>query len=838
MSRGHLQGFAQQGGHTVVVGGNNSTTKFEESYPGCTVTVYLAGTTTTATIYSDMAGTSKSNPFTADATTAYWDFYAESTARYDVKFSGTGIGTAFTLPDLRVGSDPTTVVNVKDYGAVGDGSTDDTTAIRNAFSVLAGDNGYAEVYFPPGTYKLTGTITLNSRSDYRITGAGMYNSILSISTGSGPILDVLIGTEKRDIEVRDLGFTSTNGPSHTAINADGTGVSDTLAIERCRFVGLAGLFVGGYSGSATIGSPTNVRVEGCVFQGLGRTVSSAIQAGSVKQMVVRGNEFRYQYSGILVETAFGDPTQEPGEYVQVVDNYFDGGWYTQVADFSGSTGVTYTANSVTDSGTTFSDIDTGAYVRALVPYFTTSHTASFSGTKVTDSSGSFFSWNVRKGAILRTGSAFGIVEGVESATVLWVEEWLSNSDRTPVLVPSTGTYTLYNVLVGGQVTSMSTHTLSFSRNWRDLDGTESTPASGTLYEAQKRIGNHFVALGTSAQRCLVDRNRVRRAYADQIACNGTYCRITNNTVEWGQDMGITIEDCASNIVANNTVLHQGVGCIIVENAKNITVAGNYCADATALGDFGTNGACIRGEDATGVLITGNRCERTALFPSTNLRHAILVRSNLYTSDDGVVIGNIASGFSSTYPQFVARGSNAHRNQLLDNSGGASASEDSAVDTVIRTSAAGATISPTQPRVVAYLSSTTTTIGATLPWAVPFDSNSTEVSVGSMHSTATNTTRFTAPADGIYLALGRFAFTANSSGLQRQAFLKKNGTAWIAVTYFPVANGVWPVSVVLAELVQMSAGDYLEFYVGHDATNTVTLSGGAAYITAGMLAKLW
>jgi len=86
MSRGHLQGFAEQGGHTVVVSGNNSTTKFQESYPGCTVTVFLAGTTTAATIYSDMAGTSKSNPFTSDATTAYWDFYAESTARYDVKF--------------------------------------------------------------------------------------------------------------------------------------------------------------------------------------------------------------------------------------------------------------------------------------------------------------------------------------------------------------------------------------------------------------------------------------------------------------------------------------------------------------------------------------------------------------------------------------------------------------------------------------------------------------------------------------------------------------------------------------------------------------------------------
>lgn len=55
--------------------------------------------------------------------------------------------------------------NVKAYGATGNGSTDDTTAIQNA--VTAG----GLVYFPPGTYLVSSTITINT-SFTRLVGAG------------------------------------------------------------------------------------------------------------------------------------------------------------------------------------------------------------------------------------------------------------------------------------------------------------------------------------------------------------------------------------------------------------------------------------------------------------------------------------------------------------------------------------------------------------------------------------------------------------------------------------------------------------------------------------------
>lgn len=68
---------------------------------GCTVTVYLTGTTTQAQIYQDNSGTSMGSVFTASSTSGFWFFYADN-GRYDVQFSGGSptISPAYTLSDL------------------------------------------------------------------------------------------------------------------------------------------------------------------------------------------------------------------------------------------------------------------------------------------------------------------------------------------------------------------------------------------------------------------------------------------------------------------------------------------------------------------------------------------------------------------------------------------------------------------------------------------------------------------------------------------------------------------------------------------------------------------
>lgn len=109
-ARDKLQGYCEKGGQQVSTQGYASSTRVQRSYASCTVTVYLAGSVTLATIYADDAGTPKANPFTA-ASDGYWWLYADE-GRYDVQLSGGGISPTFTRGDFRVGS---TVANVHGY---------------------------------------------------------------------------------------------------------------------------------------------------------------------------------------------------------------------------------------------------------------------------------------------------------------------------------------------------------------------------------------------------------------------------------------------------------------------------------------------------------------------------------------------------------------------------------------------------------------------------------------------------------------------------------------------------------------------------------------------------
>lgn len=70
-----------------------------EVLPSATVTVYLAGTTTPATIYSTNTGTAKTNPFLSAASTGRIEFYAAD-GRYDLRVDKAGYATVSVLDVL------------------------------------------------------------------------------------------------------------------------------------------------------------------------------------------------------------------------------------------------------------------------------------------------------------------------------------------------------------------------------------------------------------------------------------------------------------------------------------------------------------------------------------------------------------------------------------------------------------------------------------------------------------------------------------------------------------------------------------------------------------------
>lgn len=87
-------GFCEAGNQTVTFQGLISTTKVQRSFPSCTISVFISGTGTLATIYSDASSTPLANPFTANANGS-WVFFAAN-GTYDVVRSGASIPTSTT----------------------------------------------------------------------------------------------------------------------------------------------------------------------------------------------------------------------------------------------------------------------------------------------------------------------------------------------------------------------------------------------------------------------------------------------------------------------------------------------------------------------------------------------------------------------------------------------------------------------------------------------------------------------------------------------------------------------------------------------------------------------
>lgn len=142
------------------------------------------------------------------------------------------------------GSGSLGVINVKDYGAVGDGTTDDTTAINAAVTAqLAGIRAGTPVYFPAGVYVYTGpgfdvatpwfvgagrssTYIDLTGTDYFIDANQAFSMLwvsgLLFYSGTGAIRNRYTGSNVNGhMVVRDCAFDSYTGAAITTNANDG-----------------------------------------------------------------------------------------------------------------------------------------------------------------------------------------------------------------------------------------------------------------------------------------------------------------------------------------------------------------------------------------------------------------------------------------------------------------------------------------------------------------------------------------------------------------------------------------------------------------------------------------
>jgi len=155
--------------------------------------------------------------------------------RFELDGNTTGTTRVLTAPDfdLDLGSVMAGVINVKNFGATGDGVTDDTAAIQAAidFAEAQADKDRQPVLFPAGNYLITTTSLVILERGMRLIGLGGITSregppftgatLISPDTGGFTILDITpadISLIHEGVQIENLNFVS------TAVDNSGFGI--------------------------------------------------------------------------------------------------------------------------------------------------------------------------------------------------------------------------------------------------------------------------------------------------------------------------------------------------------------------------------------------------------------------------------------------------------------------------------------------------------------------------------------------------------------------------------------------------------------------------------------
>ena len=180
------------------------------------------------------------------------------------------------------------MLNVKDYGAVGNGSTADATAIQAAINAVPAAGG--TVYFPAGTYIIPKTIgLLCSKSNVRFLGES-----------SGSILK----------------YSLVSGATKVLLDIDS---ASNVSVEGITFDGNAAVMGGFVPTMLRIKQSSNVYVRGCRFV---NSTGAGLALTDAASVWITGNYFKdLNYSGINL--ALTPAVGVYNENIWITDNYLD-----------------------------------------------------------------------------------------------------------------------------------------------------------------------------------------------------------------------------------------------------------------------------------------------------------------------------------------------------------------------------------------------------------------------------------------------------------------------------------------------------------------------------------
>ena len=174
------------------------------------------------------------------------------------------------------------VVSVKDYGAYGDNSHDDTAAINYTIAAVQNTGG-GTVYFPAGTYKVSAPITINY-AYVTLQGTGSHGSVIAPTQTTGPIIDMGPGGAYVGITVKDLGVSApTNATSGCSICMEANN-SEMTVRDVWTHGGFTGIQMDSAATNSVIYQVHNVYVQNP--QGYGLLIGQGSDPGTLQEVQI------------------------------------------------------------------------------------------------------------------------------------------------------------------------------------------------------------------------------------------------------------------------------------------------------------------------------------------------------------------------------------------------------------------------------------------------------------------------------------------------------------------------------------------------------------------------